>query len=76
MIRGEEGTLYGTTTSGIFKVDRAGKVTNVFTFPSSIAQGSPNSPLALDEEGNLYGTTTGIDSLHPTVLGMVFKLKP
>jgi uncharacterized repeat protein (TIGR03803 family) len=76
MIRGEEGTLYGTTTSGIFKMDRAGKVTNVFTFASSIAQGSPNSPLARDEEGNLYGTTTGIDSLHPTVLGMVFKLKP
>ena len=76
LIRGERGTFYGATTSGIFKMDPAGKVTILFTFPPSVAQGPPNSPLALDEDGNLYGTTTGIDSLTPTVRGMVFKLTP
>jgi uncharacterized repeat protein (TIGR03803 family) len=76
LIRDERGSLYGATTSGIFKMDPAGKVTNLFTFAPSVAEGPPISPLALDRAGNLYGTTAGIDSLTPTVLGMVFKLTP
>src|ERR1035438_5915420 len=60
-----EGNLYGTTANGgtygfgtVFKVDAAGIETTLYNFTGANGDGiTPTGGLALDGEGNLYGTT-------------------
>jgi uncharacterized repeat protein (TIGR03803 family) len=64
LIRGADGTLYGTTNGGgasnrgtVFKVDLAGKTTVLYSFTGAGDGGSPWAGLVRDPAGNLYGTT-------------------
>lgn len=58
------GDLYGTTSSGgtyglgtVFKVDKNGNHSVLYSFQGSPDGASPQSPLVEDSMGNLYGTT-------------------
>jgi len=79
-----KGNLYGTTSTGgsgagcsggcgvVFKVDKAGKETVLYSFAGENGDGAnPYAGVVLDSAGNLYGTTfRGGQS----VFGTVFKL--
>lgn len=79
LVQDANGNLYGTTSSGgafghgtIFKVDAAGQESVLYNFTGTNGDGAgPLAGLALDAQGNLYGTTYfgGISNL-----GTVFKL--
>lgn len=68
VLRGNNGSLYGTTYAGgdyscdltgcgtVFKINRKGVQTFVHAFGGIDGQ-SPNAGLVLDESGNVYGTT-------------------
>ncbi|WP_216843112.1 choice-of-anchor tandem repeat GloVer-containing protein [Granulicella sp. S190] len=88
----KKGTLYGVTTAGgcapgngcgeIFEISPAGVTTVLFHFKNPVVSGSdPQTSLAVDAEGNLYGTTTdgGPDdtgnSDNPGY-GVLFQLRP
>ena len=75
-----KGSFYGTTFWGgansrgsVFKINAAGKQSDLYSFTGGTDGQNPSLGLALDEDGNLYGTTTlGGDS--KCVCGTVFKL--
>ena len=74
LIRDEAGNLYGTTTYGglapngghygiVFKLDPSGAMTTLHVFGSVPNDGFfPRAGLIRDAAGNLYGTTSGLDS--------------
>lgn len=82
------GTLYGTTQYGgtsnlgtVFKLDKTGKETVLYSFPGGADGASPVAGLVRDAAGNLYGTAYfGGDSgsLCSGVggCGVVFKIAP
>ena len=84
LIRDAEGNLYGATFRGgqvgncedgygcgtIFKVAPDGDENVLYSFSSENAAAYPSSPLALDPEGNLYGTAEDAE------YGQIFKLSP
>ncbi len=89
-VRDPEGNLYGTTFAagdlsgcgfgggcgGVFKVDRTGKFTVLYSFTGEDG-GFPVASLIRDAEGNLYGTTSGGGDVFcnaPYGCGAVFKL--
>jgi uncharacterized repeat protein (TIGR03803 family) len=58
------GNLYGTTNSGgasnsgtVFKLDANNHESILYSFTGGADGGGPESGLALDSDGNLYGTT-------------------
>jgi uncharacterized repeat protein (TIGR03803 family) len=64
LLRSPNGDLYGTTFQGgngigtVFKVDTSGHETILHAFGSVPNDGAyPESPLAFDSQGNIYGTT-------------------
>ena len=72
------GFLYGTTSAGgatgngvVFKVDTSGKETVLYSFTGGADGSQPIGSLLLDDEGNLYGTTSGGGT---NSAGVVFKL--
>jgi uncharacterized repeat protein (TIGR03803 family) len=74
------GTLYGTTQYGgafnrgtVFKLDRTGTETVLYSFSDSPDGAYPQSQLIWDHAGNLYGTTTEGGASRN---GAVFKLAP
>jgi uncharacterized repeat protein (TIGR03803 family) len=84
LVRDAEGTLYGTTISGgdlsgcngqgcgvVFKVDRVGKETVLYSFTGGADGATPFAGVVQDDAGNLYGTTFGGGSDGS---GVVFKL--
>jgi uncharacterized repeat protein (TIGR03803 family) len=84
LIQDEAGNFYGTTTYGgrpgcsfnlgcgtVFKVDRAGKETVLYSFTGGADGASPVAGLIRDTAGNLYGTTFYATSSSS---GTVFKL--
>jgi len=78
LIADEHGNLYGTTAYGgtygagvVFKLDRHGKESVLYTFTGGADGGSPQDSLLRDQDGNLYGTTAGGGSYGA---GVVFKL--
>jgi len=81
LVRDEEGNLYGTTPYGgtsftngvVFKLDRTGKETILYTFTGLADGGQPTGGLTRDPDGTLYGTTS-IGGLYEN--GVVFKLSP
>jgi uncharacterized repeat protein (TIGR03803 family) len=87
LVRDSAGNLYGTTvfdsTSGngtVFKVDKFGKETLLYTFNAQKSGKYPYGSLVRDPSGDLYGTTSagGIYSKGDCSLGCgtVFKLTP
>jgi uncharacterized repeat protein (TIGR03803 family) len=81
LVRDAAGNLYGTTNGGgasgagvVFKLDRSGHETVLYTFTGGADGGYPGwvTP-ARDLAGNLYGTTTGGG---PANAGVVFKVDP
>ncbi len=89
LVRDEKGNLYGTTESGgdlsgcggsgcgvVFKLDRSGKQTVLYSFTGT-ADGAFPEGLLLDKKGTLYGITeNGGDFSGPCTYGcgVVFKL--
>lgn len=83
LVRDAVGDLYGTTVSGgsggtscggcgtVFKVDRSGTETVLYSFAGDPDGASPEGGLIQDGEGNLYGTTAGGGA---NFNGTVFKL--
>jgi len=62
LVRDAAGNLYGVSGTTVFKLDTAGIVTQLHTFPSLQGWGTTrgsgvNPDLVLDPAGNLYGTT-------------------
>ena len=78
LAQGEDGNIYGATTSGgsgagnIFKITPTGTFTNLFNFDGTHGRG-PEGGLSLGFDGNFYGTTYqgGTDGV-----GTVFKITP
>jgi uncharacterized repeat protein (TIGR03803 family) len=88
LIRDGDGNLYGTTAFGgldssycqfycgvVFKLDTAGNETVLYSFTGGADGSAPFGGLVRDDEGNLYGTTTGGGS-GSLAAGTVFKLAP
>jgi uncharacterized repeat protein (TIGR03803 family) len=80
LVRDAAGNLYGTTLNGgtygfgtVFKVDKNGGETVLYSFNADNGQGSyaPYGSLARDAAGNLYGTTEGGGTFGT---GVVFKV--
>ncbi|MGA2592621.1 MAG: choice-of-anchor tandem repeat GloVer-containing protein [Bryobacteraceae bacterium] len=74
------GNLYGTTEEGgtanagvVFKVDKGGNETVLYSFTGMSDGGTPYARVTLDGEGNLYGTTS---SGGANKSGVVYKLEP
>ena len=86
VIRDEAGNLYGTTYGGgsagagvVFRLDRKGNETVLYSFTGGTDGGSPVAGLIRDEDGNLYGTTSSGGNLssplcHGIGCGVVFRL--
>lgn len=85
LVRGEDGDLYGTASSGgapdcfgggcgvVFKLDKTGKETVLYSFTGGEDGGRPLAGLIRDEEGNLFGTALFGGHFGQ---GVVFKLDP
>ncbi len=78
LIRDKEGNLYGTTETGgasgagtVFKVNKSGKETVLYSFTGASDGANPFAGLLQDAAGNLYGTTANGGS---SGVGTVFKL--
>src|SRR5271157_94942 len=85
-----QGNLYGTTSLGgdlacnapagcgtVFKLDRTGKETVLYSFTGGADGGRPVAGLVQDAQGNLYGTTASggdLACLAPYGCGTVFKV--
>lgn len=85
LVRDAAGNLYGTTSGGgaskqgtVFKVDPSGKETVLYSFTGGTDGTAPITGLALDTEGDLYGTTdSGGNSPNCFFgCGVVFKVDP
>jgi uncharacterized repeat protein (TIGR03803 family) len=85
VVRDEKGNLYGTTREGgtsyegtVYKLDQAGIKTVLHTFSGGSDGGFPDGTLAIDEQGNLYGTARdgGIHNCGEYGCGVVFKITP
>jgi len=94
VILDSSGNLYGTTSSGgtasncqpagcgtVFKVDKKGNETVLYSFTGGTDGGEPIAGLVLDNAGNLYGTAfyggyTQGSLCFPGGCGTVFKLTP
>jgi uncharacterized repeat protein (TIGR03803 family) len=93
VVRDESGNLYGTTSSGgdlsgcggsgcgtVFKLNTAGKKTDLYRFTGGADGGNPYSDLIRDAAGNLYSTAYTGGQLGcfggGTECGVVFKVEP
>jgi uncharacterized repeat protein (TIGR03803 family) len=88
LIRDSAGNLYGTTQTGgiagpncltgcgvVFKVDKTGNETVLYSFTGGADGGNPFAGLLRDSAGNLYGTSQiGGGGDCPYGCGVVFKL--
>jgi len=77
LVQDAKGNLYGTTmtdggSGSVFKMDTGRNVTTLYYFTGSTDGRYPNPELALDDGGNLYGTT----SLGHKNAGAVYMLTP
>lgn len=92
LVADKQGNLYGTTPYGgtanskctngscgvVFKITPAGKEKVLYRFTGGADGGFPQSGLAIDAQGNLYGTTFsgGIANCSGNGCGTVFKVTP
>ena len=72
LVRDTAGNLYGTTAGGgplghgtVFKMNKAGKETVLYSFKGGKDGGGPTASLVRDTKGNLYGTTYGAGGPPP-----------
>lgn len=79
---GVNGEYYGTTATGgpanagtIFKIASNGTFTNLYNFTNGADQGCPLSGLVQANDGNLYGTASGVCE-GPTDAGTIFQVTP
>jgi uncharacterized repeat protein (TIGR03803 family) len=79
LARDAAGNLYGTTVGGgasnagvVFKVDRSGNETVLYSFTGAADGGNPQVGVTLGADGNLYGTA---DSGGASSAGAVFEIK-
>jgi uncharacterized repeat protein (TIGR03803 family) len=76
------GNLYGIDGASVFKLDKAGAFSHLYTFTGGTDGWDPRGDLAIDGAGNLYGTTyTGglsscITGGSAIGCGVVFKVDP
>ena len=78
---GTDGFFYGSTTTGgahrlgtVFKLSDIGVFSDLWDFGNKVDdQGSPEAPLVLGADGNLYGTN---DGGYNGQYGSVFKITP
>ncbi|MGD0191209.1 MAG: choice-of-anchor tandem repeat GloVer-containing protein [Rhizomicrobium sp.] len=87
LVMDKSGNLYGTTSGGggslacgsengcgtVFKIAPDGSESVLHAFQGGADQGVPMAGLAMDREGNLYGTTFGGTGIG---YGTVFKIAP
>jgi len=82
LVRDAAGTIYGTTASGgsfgfgtVYKIDGSGNYTELHSFAGPPTDGRSPSPgaLALDEAGNLAGSTVSGGTNN---CGVIFSLDP
>lgn len=80
LLRDEVGNLYGTTAGGgnsgwgtVFKLNRAGQETVLYSFTGGADGGAPYAGLIQDPEGNFYGTTGERGEFG---WGVAYKLDP
>jgi uncharacterized repeat protein (TIGR03803 family) len=78
VIRDTSGNLYGTASEGgasnaglVFKLDSAGRKTNLYSFPAMPDGANPSSALIPGSKGNFYGTTF---NGGPANSGVVYKV--
>jgi uncharacterized repeat protein (TIGR03803 family) len=69
MIQGKDGMLYGTTGAGgpgifgtVYQLSTSGQLTVLHSF-GSVGGAEPYGPLVQDDNGTLYGTTLGEDTI-------------
>jgi uncharacterized repeat protein (TIGR03803 family) len=86
LVRDKEGNLYGSTKFGgtydvgtVFRVDRNGKETVLYSFTGGADGANPLAGLVLDKAGNLYGTAPYGGDLSCTLqgpygCGVVFRI--
>jgi len=84
LIQGIDGNFYGTTYTGgmddygtVFKISRDGSFTTLHSFHLDDGAG-PAAPLAVSDDGSLYGTTSfgGELSCDGGGCGTIFRIKP
>jgi uncharacterized repeat protein (TIGR03803 family) len=89
LVRDADGNLYGTTFTGgvysanclvtngycgtVYKVDKTGKETVLHAFTGGGDGGAPFGSVVLDEDGNIYGTTSGGGD-PACICGVVYKI--
>jgi uncharacterized repeat protein (TIGR03803 family) len=71
LVQDASGSLYGTTTSTVFKLDATGTETLLYMFTGAANGAYPLAGLVLDGAGYLYGTTSQGGNSN---LGTVFKV--
>jgi uncharacterized repeat protein (TIGR03803 family) len=87
LIRDGAGNLYGTTLFGgiggfegvVFKLDRTGTETVLYSFTGGADGGNPYAPLIMDKKGNLYSTTNiggDLNGCSGYGCGVVYKVTP
>jgi uncharacterized repeat protein (TIGR03803 family) len=86
LVMDAQGNLYGATYSGgatgygtVFKLAPDGTETVLYNFAGAPDGANPNGELAMDAEGNLYGTTAiggTLQCAYDDGCGTVFKLTP
>jgi|HubBroStandDraft_1064217.scaffolds.fasta_scaffold00285_26 uncharacterized repeat protein (TIGR03803 family) len=81
LVRGTNGTLYGTTTAGgahgggtVFRITPAGEFTKMYDFCSKRNCADGRNPVVLIEgsDGDFYGTTT--EAIGTSYPGTIYKL--
>ncbi|MGO8795844.1 MAG: choice-of-anchor tandem repeat GloVer-containing protein [Candidatus Sulfotelmatobacter sp.] len=78
-----DGNIYGTTTNGgghgygnVYRITPNGEITSIYDFckrPNCADGTTPEWAPVLGSDGNLYGTTTGIDYGYGTVYKMALS---
>ena len=75
-----EGNMYSATTypsnGGLFKIDKLGRFTSLFTFPGGAGGSLPGTPLLIDANDNIRGETAqgGDTSCASAGCGVVYEV--
>ena len=83
VMQATDGNIYGTTTNGgghgygnVYRITPSGELTSIYDFcvrPNCTDGTTPEWAPVLASDGNLYGTTTGIDYGYGTVYKMTLS---
>lgn len=85
LLLASDSNFYGAANSGgnfnsgaIFQITPNGFYTTIFNFPGGLQVngGSPQAGLILGSDGNMYGTTAGINTQPSTLYQLAFNLPP